>query len=415
MEPSEKEQIDCRESDTLSAEQGERRTRAEAIATLGSYPRMMEEFGKVPGLLERMTDDLKRREALLVVEAPYLSEGDWRVLTCLELFDRATFEHCQRTWGLAKEKLESTAAVGTYFREELAKEGLTVEHILRACLLHDCGKMCLDRAVLNDEHTDGEWEMVNEKFCTRVYGAELGVEKSAELKKYTDEYPSHRAIHHVPYEALAELGESERERVEALRAKGVNVSLPLAELIAAHQEHSGETLEAENPDDPAAVLVAHHHPIGVLGTLGSPEEEKYGTGLSVLRSGMTLATEMGYAIDILRLSDIYDAYHSARVYKPGHPSLAAYEYLLKEADRGVIKTKVAEAWVKDSITNLDKEEYFTSLADYVEQEELARSPGEMLKITRLFEEEQVAHEKLCARGIIEGGCVVPTTERTPLK
>ena len=405
MEPSEKEQIDRRESDTLSAEQGERHARAEAIATLGAYPRMMEEFRKEPGLLESMTDDLKRREALLVEGAPYLSEGDWRVLTCLELFDRATFEHCQRTWGLAKEKLESTASVGMYFREQLALEGLTVEHILRACLLHDCGKMCLDRAVLNDEHTDGEWTLVNEKFCTRVYGAELGVEKIAELKKYTDGHPSHRAIHHVPYEALAELGDSEREHVEALRAKGINVSLPLAELIAVHQERSGAMLEVENPDDPAAVLVAHHHPID---TLSSPEEEKYSTGLSVLRSGLTLATEMGHAVDILRLSDIYDAYHSARVYKPGHPSLAAYEYLLKEADRGVIKTKVAEAWVKDSIANLDKEEYFTSLADYVEQEELARSPEDMVKITQLFAEEHAAHEKLCARGVIEGGCVAPT-------
>jgi hypothetical protein len=386
--------------EAYNTEQRERRTRAEAIATLGSYPRMMEEFAGEPGLLEAMIDDLKQRETLLVVEAPYLSEGEWRLLTCLELFDRATFEHCERTWGLAKEKLESTAAVGIYFREQLAAEGLTVEHVLRACLLHDCGKMCLDRAVLNDAHTDGEWEMVNEKFCTRVYGAELGGEKVVELQKYTGEHPSHRAIHRVPYEALAELGEREREHVEVLRANGVNVALSLAELIATHQEHSREMLNVENPDDPAALLVAHHHPTG------SQEDGKYKTGLSVLRAGMTLATEMGHAVDILRLSDIYDAYHNVRVYKPGHPSLAAYEYLLKESDRGVIKTAVAEAWVKDSIAHLDREEYFTSLAEYVEQEELTRSPEDMFKITQLFEEEQVAHEKLCARGIIEDGCVL---------
>lgn len=401
MAPNRDSVVEERERGGASIEVAERRTRAETIATLGAYPRMMEEFAKEPGLLESMMDDLKRREALLVAQAPYLSEGDWRVLTCLELFDRATFEHCERTWGLAKEKLESTAAVGTYFREQLAKEGLTIEHMLRACLLHDCGKMCLDRAILNDEHTDGEWGMVNEKFCTRVYGAALGGEKIAELKKYTGAHPSHRAIHRVPYEALAELGENESLQIESLRARGVNVALPLAELIATHQERSGETLEAENPDDPATVLVAHHHPTG------SPIEEQYGTGLSVLRSGMTLATEMGNAVDILRLSDIYDAYHSARVYKPGHPSLAAYEYLLTEADRGVIKTQVAAAWVKDSVTQLDREEYLTSLAEYVEQEQLLRSPEDMRKITQLFEEERVAHEKLCARGIIEGGCLAP--------
>jgi len=390
------------QAEGISEEKVERRKQAETITEAGSYERILEEFAKAPGLLEEMTEDLKRREAFLITEAPYLSEGDWRILTCLELFDRATFEHCERTWGLAKEKLEGDPPVAL-FHELLAKEGASVESVLRACLLHDCGKMCLDKKILNDAHTDGEWKIANERFCGRMYGPDERERKIAELDVYVGEHPAHRAIHRVPYKALADLDEEGRQAVEELQAKGVDVSLPLADIIATHQKRSGETLGLENADDSAVVLVENHHPGGPV------SEEQYPAAISIVRTGVTLSTEMSHAIDILRLSDIYDAYHSARVYKPGHPSFAALEYLLCEADRGVIDKTVAEAWVKDSVGDLDQEGYFTNFAEYVEQAEIEgfRSESELLALQQQFEEERVAHEKLCDRRIIESAsCIV---------
>ncbi|MDO8521432.1 MAG: hypothetical protein Q7S52_04915 [bacterium] len=395
-------QLDLAQTEEISAEKMERRREAEAIAEAGSYERILEEFAKVPGLLEEMTDDLKRREAFLIHDAPYLSESDWRILTCLELFDRATFEHCERTWGLAREKLEGDPPVAL-FHELLAKEGVSVESVLRACLLHDCGKMCLDKQILNDAHTDGEWKIANERFCERMYGPDDRERKVAELGAYLGEHPAHRAIHQVPYKALADLNEKGRRAVEELQTKGVDVSLPLADIIATHQKHSGEILAIENASDSAVVLVENHHPGGPV------LAERYPAAISIVRTGVTLSTEMSFAIDMLRLSDIYDAYRSARVYKPGHPNFAALEYLLCEADRGVIAKSVAEAWVKDSVGDLDKEEYFSYFTEYVERAEIesSRSESELLALQQQFEEEQVAHEKLCNRGIIESAsCIV---------
>ncbi|HEY9585809.1 MAG TPA: hypothetical protein VJJ02_04450 [Candidatus Paceibacterota bacterium] len=397
MEPHNNNEAETPGTEERSSEWTECRARAEAIVEAGSYARILEGFAGVPGLLPEMMEDLKRREAFLITEAPYLSEGDWKILTCLELFDRATFEHCERTWALAKEKLESVAPVGIHFRELLAREGLSVDNILRACLLHDCGKMCLDKQILNDTHTDLEWEMANEAFCTRAYSENVAGERVLELKKYLGEHPGHRAIHKVPYKALAELGDAERQMVERLKTKGFDTSLSLAALIETHQERSGETLATEDGDDSAAFLVANHHPKRFVA------EEKYPIGLSVVRAGMTLSTELGRVLDVLRLSDIYDAYHSARVYKPGHPTLAALEYLMREADRGVIDPVVAREWVEDSVANLEKEEYFAQLTDHTEQKEHDGTlpKVELLRPEQLLDEEKIAREKLRARGILK--------------
>lgn len=397
MEPNNSALAEALSENEATAEKAERRTIAESIVSLGAYPEMLEAFARQPGLLEEMTADLKHKEEFLIAEAPYLSEGDWRALTCLELFDRATFEHCERTWALAKEKLESEAAVGAYFRERLDREGLSVETVLRACLLHDCGKMCLEKRVLNDAHTDGEWNMAYEKFCLQTYGQDGAQAAIAELDAYLGTHPGNRAIHKVPFEALAFLGETEQQLVGELVAKGVDVSLPLATLIESHQERSGDTLAFADRADPAVALVANHHPKRPI------TEEEYPAGLSVVRMGMAVSEKLNLAVDIIRLSDIFDAYHSPRAYKPGHPNLATLEYLMREADRGNIDASDATEWVKDSVAHLEREEYFSAFAEYVERAQIegANSEAELRTLKKQFSEERLAYEQLRSRGIIE--------------
>jgi hypothetical protein len=388
--------------------QAERLARAKEIAGQGSFERSCELFNEEPGLLEEMVAGLQTREHGLMQEAPYLSEHDWQVLTVLELFDSPTFEHCKRTFYLAKEKIEHGGEIGQTFAYLLSSEGLSSADVLRACLLHDCGKMCLHHSILNDTHTDAEWALAYERYIQTERGKKLAAE-IGDLNTYLASHPGVRPMHLLPFEASFDPSNVEdMARLLVLQEKGIDTSQTLAELIAPHQDRSGEILRHGNPNDPAADLVENHHPRKGEHGVKKIDEENYPVGVSLLRSSMETSEGMKRAFDILRIADISDAYHSERGYKPGHPMFATLAHVLHETERGVIDARVAEVWVRASLAHIS-DQYTPS---FIEALKMRRSGSDQSlersrAVDQLIEEERVAEKFLRDRGLFPKGIAAP--------
>jgi HD-GYP domain-containing protein (c-di-GMP phosphodiesterase class II) len=377
-----------------------RHAQAQEFANQGSFESALESFSKEPGLLDEMVGLLQAREAGILQEAPYLSPHDWQVLTVLDLFDSATFEHCKRTFYLAKEKLEHGSQSKQMLSYLLSNENLSVADVLRACLLHDCGKMCLDKTILNDTHTDEEWIHSSRHYFERTENGRKLTAKIGDLATYLATHPGLRPVHVVPFEASFDTSSAEdMARLAIIQAKGIDTSLTLADIIAPHQERSGEILRRDDMNDPAADLVENHHPREEKdGGMRPIEKEKYPVGVSLLRTSIESSEGIGRAYDILRIADIYDAYNSDRGYKSGHPMLSTFAYILHETDRGVIDERVAEGWVQDSLSNIN-EHYIDSFITELEEKKRTSDKEQFRSLDRIIKEERAAEKFLRDRGM----------------
>ncbi|MFI5260755.1 MAG: hypothetical protein ACHQU0_03105 [Candidatus Paceibacteria bacterium] len=378
----------------------ERRREAQQFANQGSFERALESFAGEPGLLEEMVQGLQARESGIMHEAPYLSEHDWQVLTVLELFDSATFEHCKRTFYLAKEKLERGGQVGHTLGHLLSGESLSVSDVLRACLLHDCGKMCLDKTILNDTHTDEEWLESSRRYFEETENGRRIAASIGDIDTYLAAHPGLRPVHVVPFEASFDPSSPEdMAHLAIIQEKGIDTSRTLAEIIAPHQDRSGEIIRLGNPDDPAADLVENHHPrTEEDGGMRPVGKEEFPVGVSLLRASVESSEGIARVYDILRIVDIYDAYNSDRSYKPGHPMLSTFAYILHETDRGLIDARFADAWIRDSLSDIT-ERYMDSFVAALEEKKKTSDEKRSRLIDRILTEERAAEKFLRERGM----------------
>lgn len=292
-----------------------------------------------------------------------LKEADWEMLTILELFDRATFDHCVRTYTIAKQKIESRGEVGTYLREKIAEEELTPWDIEHACLLHDMGKIALTPKdlILNNTLTDEEWHRLFADLC---HGAEGGHEALTTYEKTLRTHPKLREKDLTPLEvALTE------EQIALLQKNGIDTTLPLGSIIAKHQDISVDIVGRYYKNTALLELIGNHHEQ----PLSSHETRP------VSQSAVRLAT----LVDTLRLADVFDALHSSRPYKKGEGIFSTLALLSDRAQTGFVDEHLAFLWIKDELAHFDSHSYLHTLkarhSDSFENEQASQK-----KVTRFL-------------------------------
>ena len=81
---------------------------ARGVCQLGNYEAILDAFSQEEhaGLFEEAIERTKKQSEKTLGEASrLLVDGDWEMLTILELFDHETFEHCLRTYQIAHQKI----------------------------------------------------------------------------------------------------------------------------------------------------------------------------------------------------------------------------------------------------------------------------------------------------------------------
>jgi HD-GYP domain-containing protein (c-di-GMP phosphodiesterase class II) len=338
-------------------------SQARLICQAGDYATILQEFSLPENTAlweEQRTRVKKEGEAHTLRDATLsLHEHDWEMLTILELFDRSTYEHCLRTYAIAKQKIESRGEVGAYLRQKIAKEGLTPWDIEHACLLHDIGKIALTPKdlILNNTLTNEEW---HELFAELCHSAQGGHETLATYEETLATRPELREKDLTPLRvALTE------EQATALQKNGINVSLPLGDIIAKHQDISVAIVGRYYKNTTLLELIGNHHEK----TLSFRETRP------IAQSAVRVAS----LIDTLRLADVFDAFHSARPYKKGEGIFSTLALLSDRAQTGFVDEYLVFLWIKDELTHFDSHSYLHTL-------KARRSDS--------FENEQASHKKI---------------------
>ncbi len=334
--------------EALPEHENAKEQQARSLCQIGDYGEILERFGQPEhkNLLERQTVRLKLKYAERLKHASeHLQDHDWEMLTILELFDRATFEHCLRTYETAHQKIGSSGPVGAYLREHIAAEGLTPWDIELACLLHDMGKIILSPKdkLLNNTLKDAEWHKLFEHFCRNSFPQEIAEEKITLYNQDVDRAPDHREMKVTPLTVSL----TPEERVE-LERHGIDTNLPLGTIIDKHQDISVEIVRRYYADHPALLdLIGNHHERPL------PTDEPVPVSQSTVR--------LSFIVDALRLSDLYDAMRSARPYKESRPLLTTLAFLIGKAEEGFVDMELTRLWIEDELSRLDTAAYLHQL------------------------------------------------------
>lgn len=329
-------------------EKKESEEKAAALCQLGDYEKILAAFSlpENTGLLEGQIDLLKNRygSSRLREASRHLQEHDWEMLTILERFDHTTFEHCLRTYETARQKIESSEAVGIYLRANIAKEGFIPWDIELACLLHDMGKIALipKELVLNNLLRNDEWHALFESFCQGSLAPE---DADAKISKYNAILASHPELREKDITPLfVGLKPEERERLEA---SGIDTHLPLGKIIAKHQDISVDIAKRYYPESAVLELIGNHH------ERPFDENETHPVSQSAVR--------ISSIVNTLRIADIFDAFHRARPYKAEQAIMTTLAFLIEKAREGFIDDELTSLWIDEELKKFDAKAYLHSL------------------------------------------------------
>lgn len=320
--------------------EAKRESLARFIAEQGSYDAILNTFAQREnqGMLAEQIDRLKSEhsEGRLRDAREHLSPHDWEMLTILELFDTATFEHVLRTYESLHEKLSSHQPIGILLRERLAQDGISAWDLELAALLHDMGKIAMipKQYILQNSLKDEEWRALFEQSCQENYSPEIAAQMTRDLEDRLAANGRLREKDVVPL--TIGLSPADRERAEAA---GIDTNLPLGKVMEAHQDISADIAGRYHAGSPLLELVKNHH------------ERSDGTGAQAMRS----------TINLLRTADIYDAYHNKRYYKNEQSLIDTLAFLVDECKYGFIDRELAQAWIRSDLQKIDTAQYEASL------------------------------------------------------
>ncbi len=315
--------------------------RAKEIAKDGNYQEI--EAGLINENLliseiERVRE--KYQEALSKIN--FLTEQDLKIITILELYDEELVFHSLETYRIAKEKSERVLAFNIKLVDLFASEGVSPEQFLRACLLHDIGKIEIPNFIINNAIHNQEMELLlrnlvlNEKDAPTLLkinertGEGLDINDEAELSEILNKY-NLRSVHFVPVKSI--LNEEEKE---TLVRQGFDLNLSLMDIIRTHEEHSQAILEKEGLIVESDLAGSHHNYHGK----GSP----YPLTLDALNISVDMA-------ELIRIADMTEALTASRSYNKNGFSFPRVLRIILEEMR--TSSEMAYLWIEDDIKTLE--------------------------------------------------------------
>ncbi len=283
--------------------------RARALADSGDIFKAMRSL-EDEELLGREVERVKQNDdyAFLHSEA-WMREREWRLFTCIELYDHTTAHHCFNTFVLLKEKLDGILQgvndTPVRLLEIIRHNDAPVlrETLLRAALLHDIGKLALPRFLIESTTANR-----NDTLATA--------------------FPNVR-----------------EQRV--LVASGFSPEETFFDALKIHERKGAIFLENLGFAEEATLAGSHHN--------YDRKTPDTNDARDVLRLG---ATESGLVLgDLIHLADVEEALTSnERTYKKSMPLIMALAILTKDASGDNIKVSpfLTYLWVKNELAELLK-------------------------------------------------------------
>lgn len=256
-----------------------------------------------------------------------LGPQEKRVLALLYEKDSATFEH---SIGVAKIGLEEYQE----FEPDLESEGISKEAFLRACELHDAGKVLLPDCILKNTKSWKDFEHLFEVQKTRDMDFVLQ-RVDVSRPQETHQMPKGGKLNYYDLVSLRVLFENNEEALRECQSYGFDIdTASFMDVIRSHQEKSKEiVLALDIPDkEIIAELVGSHHPYT------KHQQEDYASTKEVLR--MTEVTG-----ELLHLNDVYQAVSQERPYHRKFREVEALYFIMEQIQQGEFKEAIGKRWI----------------------------------------------------------------------
>lgn len=314
-----------------------------------SYRAIREELAQ-SGALPEAVCAVKRQYAEDLSEATFLTESDWEMLATLWLHDEETAVHSVDTYRIARDRIReplrlTDPPIEIDLSKAFSREGVSEEQFLRACLLHDIGKLAMPIEVLTNHITDTE--------CADIlfsHYESLGAHIREVLR-----YPEGEPLPASPGTLLFIL------RVAHIRPQGL---VPVRLLLASDDERlaaSGELaqLGLSLDDSLLAIMQTHDkYSRSILSETGLPLEadlagahHRHEKDYSPTRHSLTVGVEEVSVdlSDIIHLSDVTQAMRSRRHYKRPESSPAVLAELVSHANYDMVDPFITYLWITDRL------------------------------------------------------------------
>lgn len=289
---------------------------ARTICECGDYFKAIEELHS-QGLFSGQRQRIEKKDGVRLAGESWVTDSVWEMITALELYDPATWEHSLRVFESVRENLKNNRHIGIFLRQKLAEEEITEEQLLLSALLHDIGKIGLPKSILFDKTRDIEWHA--------LAWVHLPPDDYQDFRRKLDHSPNLREKDIIPYSLS-----SNEEGIAALQKQGSDPNQPLGVIVNIHQDISALILEANGYSIPAEIA-RHHHSRTLI------DEEERPVALSSLR-----------ASGILHLFDVLDAITDPnRSYREPGSVFDALSILAQEALHGFIDQPFAAILIND--------------------------------------------------------------------
>lgn len=275
----------------------------------------------------------------------FLTRNDLEMITIIELYDKDLAIHSLETYRIAKEKIEKILAFDVKLVELFTKEGVLPDQFLRACLLHDIGKIQIPKFILNNQINYQEMDVhlnhlvLTEKNQTIIdkikirTGEKINIVNNDQLKQLLKKHHL-RPIHFVPTKLIL----TEQE-LEVLVKQNIDLDSTLLDIIKTHEGYSKDILAKQNLPIESDLVGSHHNYHGK----GSP----YHMTIDSLQIRFDMA-------ELIRIADMIQALTYPRAYKKSNFSVPkALKIILEEAKVGRINTKIAYLWIEDEIREIE--------------------------------------------------------------
>jgi HD-GYP domain-containing protein (c-di-GMP phosphodiesterase class II) len=327
-----------------SIEMSENEMLAREIASQGNYSEIKSELTN-NNLLEQEIERVTTEYSKVFEDIEFLSSQDLEIFTIIELYDKELAVHSTETYFIAKSKIEKRLAFDVVLQDLFIQKGVQPEQFLRACLLHDVGKIEIPNFILNNPINNTEMDMhlrdlvINEhdfatlSKITETTGETKEITDDTELDGIMHKY-NLRSVHFVPARYLLT-----KLELEILDARGIDTELSLLEIIKTHEKHSQDILEKEGLLVESELAGSHHNYHG--------KGSKYGMTVDALHISVDI-------VELIRIADMTEALTASRSYnKEGFSHPKVLKIILEEVRIGKINPKIAYLWINDEVKILE--------------------------------------------------------------
>lgn len=317
----------------------ENEARARVIAGKGNYEKIERELVN-SGLLEREKYRVRKEYDRIFSDFTEVNDHDLDMFTILDLYHRGTAAHCAETYLRAKTKIEKRLASGFVLSKLFDREFVSTDEFLRACLLHDIGKVEVPRFVIGHTMNDDAMniflrglvlDLRDPDIIARIQettGKQASMVSVKELDAYLKEH-NLRSVHFVP--ARMVLTPSE---VEELRERGIDPEMSLMDIIRSHEDFSRAILGRVGLPVESELAGLHHNYRGL------------GPRYPLAHGSLHISVDIE---ELLHIADVEQALSEVRGYKKGFSTPRVLRIIMEEVLSGRIPKEAAYLWVDDEI------------------------------------------------------------------